>query len=988
MKQSSPMTLAVAQEQMEHGIPRKGYVLSSAVEIIAVDLRKLAKEIEKGLSNARPFTRDLFGEVVGPSFELCSWRYASAWVVGIATGGIKPGATLANSADWLCGGVCGKKEGEFWQSLQSRTNKLLRSIEANEGLSELLPYTIDAHGPGSRLSVRRDPRTQSARTRKRAEGVFYTPPDVASFMVGAVLEGFNKSTSPTVFDPAVGTGVFLRAALRALRTRMPNGNAFELARNNLFGCDIDALALDGAASVLMHDTIEGALELGLTPIVAWRMLRANLAVQDGLALDHNAESDDCPGRSTLADLFPKGGQGFDIVIGNPPYAGIGDRADMLELARRFSTVSANPKASADLYPVFLEQMARLTRPDGAGTMVVPLSLACNSGAQFRACREFIQGTPGIWKFAFFDRQPHALFGEDVKTRNAIVVWRRQGTKSRVYTGPLRKWRGDSRRSMFATIDYTETVNEIGDGIPKIVGRRQAEAWVKLVGEKVLCSELFVDWGRSTLRDVPTGKPADVFVAPTAYNFLGIARPTRLREERSLELSTNPLHRLTCATAKDASCLYAILSSNFAFWWWHINGDGFHVNQSTLFDLPVGASAVSGPLHERLATLGEALWQDAMHSPIRSLNRGRVSYAFPPSGQREMRRAVDAILIQSLGLSVDLKDEFERFADAVVDARPFETPQIKQSGENRMPPKVTPESKEKSRVTKDEWREYTKTVWSIANKGREDHPAVFPVEIPHRLTKLFSFYGETVLDPFAGTGTTARAAIPLGRRAVCVDQNKAYVEIIKKECAALRNGHGPEFSPLEAVHGDSRNMSFLEESSVGLIVTSPPYWDKADYGTGKDNIGNVENYADFIESIRPVFEECYRVLAPGRKMCVVTANVNQHTDQGLLTFPLATDFAVLLRKIGFVMVNEIIWSKDGTGGKWGSFGAQRPIFGSYPFPPNFLFKNVHEYILIFAKPSLSKTKGPKVKPYAGLVKGLDLQSTPASPLLASYAKDAQ
>jgi site-specific DNA-methyltransferase (adenine-specific) len=105
------------------------------------------------------------------------------------------------------------------------------------------------------------------------------------------------------------------------------------------------------------------------------------------------------------------------------------------------------------------------------------------------------------------------------------------------------------------------------------------------------------------------------------------------------------------------------------------------------------------------------------------------------------------------------------------------------------------------------------------------------------------------------------------------------------------------------------------------------------------------------------------------MCVVTANVNQHTDHGLLTFPLATDFAVVLRDIGFVMVNEIIWSKDRSGGKWGSYGAQRPIFGSYPYPPNFLFKNVHEYVLIFAKPPATKTKGPKVKLYGDLMSGL-------------------
>lgn len=281
-------------------------------------------------------------------------------------------------------------------------------------------------------------------------------------------------------------------------------------------------------------------------------------------------------------------------------------------------------------------------------------------------------------------------------------------------------------------------------------------------------------------------------------------------------------------------------------------------------------------------------------------------------------------------------------------------------------KLSPDAKEKSKVTKEEWREYTKTVWAIANTSHEDHPAVFPVEIPHRLTKLFSFYGETVLDPFAGAGTTARAAIPLGRRTICIEQNEKYIRITRKECAKLHNGHDSDFEPLVTIHGDSRNMDTIEDNSVGLIVTSPPYWNKADYGNNKSNLGKIAGYTDFIESIRPVFEECYRVLMPGRKICIVTANVNQHTDHGLLTFPLATDFAVLLRQLGFVMVNEIIWSKDGTGGKWGSYGAQRPIFGSYPFPPNFLFKNVHEYILIFSKPGTAKTKGPKVQQYKTLM----------------------
>jgi site-specific DNA-methyltransferase (adenine-specific) len=271
-------------------------------------------------------------------------------------------------------------------------------------------------------------------------------------------------------------------------------------------------------------------------------------------------------------------------------------------------------------------------------------------------------------------------------------------------------------------------------------------------------------------------------------------------------------------------------------------------------------------------------------------------------------------------------------------------------------------KEKSRVTKEEWREYTKTVWHIANTSSAAHPAVFPIEIPRRLIKLFTFYGESVLDPFAGIGTTAQAAIMLGRKAVCVDQSKAYVNIMRRTFGQSKIDGTSSKRDVRIVHGDSRSIDFLENGEIDLIVTSPPYWNKANYGGDKMDLGGISGYRQFLDAIRPAFEECYRVLKPGRKMCVVTANVNQHTDHGLLTFPLAADFSILLRDIGFVMINEIVWSKDGTGGKWGSYGVQRPIFGSYPYPPNFLFKNVHEYVLIFAKPNGKPVKGPKVIPY--------------------------
>jgi DNA modification methylase len=282
--------------------------------------------------------------------------------------------------------------------------------------------------------------------------------------------------------------------------------------------------------------------------------------------------------------------------------------------------------------------------------------------------------------------------------------------------------------------------------------------------------------------------------------------------------------------------------------------------------------------------------------------------------------------------------------------------------HRLSEQPTKIQKEKSKLTKEEWREYTKTVWHIANTSDPNHPAVFPVEIPRRLIKLFSFYDEVVLDPFAGIGTTAIAAMDLGRRSICFEQNPNYVKIIKDRCHPVLN----EEDCVHVILGDSRNMELLAGNSIGLVVTSPPYWNKADYGKDPENLGNEPVYPRFFERIRPVFEECLRVLKPGRKLCLVTANVNQHTEHGLLTFPLAADFINLLRDIGFLLVNEIIWSKDGTGGKWGSYGKQRPIFGSYPYPPNFLFKNVHEYIVIVAKPPNTKSNGKTVVSYDYLV----------------------
>ena len=77
-----------------------------------------------------------------------------------------------------------------------------------------------------------------------------------------------------------------------------------------------------------------------------------------------------------------------------------------------------------------------------------------------------------------------------------------------------------------------------------------------------------------------------------------------------------------------------------------------------------------------------------------------------------------------------------------------------SGGLRMPLRDD-QVRRKSRITKDEWREHTKTVWSVANVSHGVHRAVFPVEIPHWLIKLFVWYSETLLDPLSQSASVHR-----------------------------------------------------------------------------------------------------------------------------------------------------------------------------------------------------------------------------------------
>ena len=87
----------------------------------------------------------------------------------------------------------------------------------------------------------------------------------------------------------------------------------------------------------------------------------------------------------------------------------------------------------------------------------------------------------------------------------------------------------------------------------------------------------------------------------------------------------------------------------------------------------------------------------------------------------------------------------------------------------------------SMLTKDEMRTWQRSIWTDIRGAstRDGHPAPYPVELAERLIRLFSFAGDNILDPFAGTGSTSHAAILCGRNSIANEVEPAYVEVARQ-----------------------------------------------------------------------------------------------------------------------------------------------------------------------------------------------------------------
>jgi len=150
-------------------------------------------------------------------------------------------------------------------------------------------------------------------------------------------------------------------------------------------------------------------------------------------------------------------------------------------------------------------------------------------------------------------------------------------------------------------------------------------------------------------------------------------------------------------------------------------------------------------------------------------------------------------------------------------------------------------------------------------------------------------------------------------------------------------------------GDARRLDFIDDNSVHLVVTSPPYWTLKKYVGSSGQLGDVKDYEAFIEGLNAVWRHCYRALIPGGRLVIVVGDVclSRRSHGRHAVVPLHASIQEACRRIGFDNLAPIIWHKIANA-RFEASGAGGGFLGK-PYEPNGVIKNDIEFILMQRKP---------------------------------------
>jgi site-specific DNA-methyltransferase (adenine-specific) len=197
-----------------------------------------------------------------------------------------------------------------------------------------------------------------------------------------------------------------------------------------------------------------------------------------------------------------------------------------------------------------------------------------------------------------------------------------------------------------------------------------------------------------------------------------------------------------------------------------------------------------------------------------------------------------------------------------------------------PPKVSKEIKEQSKLSQQEWNEYFSGHWNFSGEKQDRHIAPFPEELPARLIKMFSFVGDTVLDPFLGSGTTSVAAMKLNRNSIGYEINEGYSTIIERRLAESK-GHVEQYTNFEIVKQQKEDVDVNKKiQNLPYIFRDPVLFERRinpkllRFGS---KIDGSEKETEKFYSVKKVLSPSNILLDTGAQIHLLGVKANSKTD---------------------------------------------------------------------------------------------------------------
>jgi len=150
--------------------------------------------------------------------------------------------------------------------------------------------------------------------------------------------------------------------------------------------------------------------------------------------------------------------------------------------------------------------------------------------------------------------------------------------------------------------------------------------------------------------------------------------------------------------------------------------------------------------------------------------------------------------------------------------------------------ISRDIKEASKLSKEEWKEYFSGHWHFGGARQIEHEAMFPEELPRRLIKMFTFVGDTVLDPFLGSGTTAKVALELKRNTIGYEINEKFLKIIKEKIGMEESLF--KFSDIQILKGGGKITELPKIDYIPRIQNAIPQIDPRKFNFKGDRLYKV------------------------------------------------------------------------------------------------------------------------------------------------------